>query len=234
MLEVRAETAKGPGHQTVAPPSIHTSGEPIEWDVDMADGTEGPRVVIWADLVPRVANLARATLKMREGMTLDEARAWVASYKPEAVQQTTRQVQTEPDSTAVERARAYVGKMPAAVSGSGGHAATFEAALVLTQGFALDETTAMAILREFNLRCDPQWSEHELAHKIADAANAKQVTRGYLLGEKRCGSTTKKNAKPCASTELLSDGKCKFHSATPEAKKARREWAASEAKKEQP
>ncbi len=84
--------------------------------------------------------------------------------------------------TVTERARLYLAKLPPAISGSGGHNATFRAAAVLTHGFALDGDTALALLREWNANCQPPWRDGELAHKINSAANAThRHPLGYLL-----------------------------------------------------
>jgi hypothetical protein len=83
----------------------------------------------------------------------------------------------------IERARAYVSKMPAAVSGQNGHGVTFHVACVLVQGFGLTPTQAMPLLEEYNERCEPPWSTKELEHKLdgADKAFARQQNRrGYL------------------------------------------------------
>lgn len=87
--------------------------------------------------------------------------------------------------TIIERARAYLGKMDAAVSGSGGHNATFKAACVLVHGFELGEAEALGLLQdEFNPRCSPRWSESELRHKVQQAGQVHpgKDGRGYLLG----------------------------------------------------
>ena len=70
--------------------------------------------------------------------------------------------------TALESARAYLDKLPAAVSGAGGHKATFAAACWCVR-LGLDDSDALALLREFNQRCQPPWKEAELAHKLRDA-----------------------------------------------------------------
>lgn len=83
---------------------------------------------------------------------------------------------------AISRARSYVSRIPGAISGQGGHAATFAVARVLVTGFALDAGTALDLLTEWNARCEPPWSPKELAHKIAQAIktpSAKPV--GWLL-----------------------------------------------------
>lgn len=81
-----------------------------------------------------------------------------------------------------ERARRYIAKMPEAISGSGGHLATWRVALALAKGFALPEDRVLELLRhEYNRRCTPLWSERELAHKAANAC-ASKAEHGYLLG----------------------------------------------------
>lgn len=71
-------------------------------------------------------------------------------------------------SCAIDRARSYLDKLPPAVSGQGGHAATFTAACALVR-LGISNCDAVALLAEFNRRCQPPWSERELAHKVADA-----------------------------------------------------------------
>ena len=85
-----------------------------------------------------------------------------------------------------ERASRYVAKMPPAVSGSRGHDATFAAASVLVHGFSLSQVEALEVLREFNQRCSPPWSERELIHKVRTAASAVSSRgSGYLLDDDR-------------------------------------------------
>ena len=74
-----------------------------------------------------------------------------------------------PSPSLFERASKYVAKMPAAVSGSGGHNVTFHVACVLLQGFDLPRGDARRVLDEFNARCEPPWSEREIEHKLNQA-----------------------------------------------------------------
>jgi len=78
----------------------------------------------------------------------------------------------------VERARRYLAKVPPAISGQHGHDQTFAAACALVQGFGFSATEAASLLAEYNLRCSPPWSEHELAHKLADAERAAPPPEG--------------------------------------------------------
>jgi hypothetical protein len=68
----------------------------------------------------------------------------------------------------IERARAYVAKMPGAVSGDGGHDATFSTACKIVS-FGLSWDDAWTLLRDYNSRCEPMWSESQLRHKLEDA-----------------------------------------------------------------
>jgi hypothetical protein len=82
----------------------------------------------------------------------------------------------------VDRARRYVSRVPGAVSGQGGHQATWLVALALVRGFGLPAEVAYEILAsDFNPRCEPPWSERELRHKVESAARDATAERGYLL-----------------------------------------------------
>ena len=70
--------------------------------------------------------------------------------------------------SSLDHCLAYLAKLPAAISGSGGHNATMRAACECVR-FELSDDEAMQALAEFNQRCEPPWSERELAHKLADA-----------------------------------------------------------------
>lgn len=72
----------------------------------------------------------------------------------------------------VDRARAYLMRIPGAISGSGGHAQTLLAAEHMVRGFQLDDGAAMSLLCEWNRMCSPPWSERELQHKIREARTA--------------------------------------------------------------
>jgi hypothetical protein len=50
----------------------------------------------------------------------------------------------------------------------------------LTIGFGLGRDQALALLKEWNERCQPPWTDKELEHKIDDAAR-QPGWRGHLL-----------------------------------------------------
>jgi hypothetical protein len=98
-----------------------------------------------------------------------------------------------------------------AISGQRGHDATFYVAAVLVHGFALGEADALVLLREFNQRCLPPWSEGELIHKIKSAANAVHLLpRGYLLGDGAGnGRPVSMRNHACAAAKAeISKGRC--------------------------
>jgi putative DNA primase/helicase len=65
---------------------------------------------------------------------------------------------------------AFMAKLPPAVSGERGHDATLRAACeIVRHGIPQDGPYPMALMRLFNERCTPRWSDAELAHKIRDA-----------------------------------------------------------------
>jgi hypothetical protein len=83
----------------------------------------------------------------------------------------------------LERASAYLARIPVSVSGQGGHAAAFAAAISLTRGFNLTEEEALPLLASWNHGCLPPWTESELRHKLRSASTSTGKPSGYLLGE---------------------------------------------------
>ena len=63
----------------------------------------------------------------------------------------------------------YAAKVPGAISGQGGHNATFRLACALIRKFDLDEEQAFLVMNAWNALCDPPWSERDLEHKVRDA-----------------------------------------------------------------
>jgi hypothetical protein len=66
----------------------------------------------------------------------------------------------------VERARRYLARVEPAVAGQHGDLHTFRVCCRIVRGFALSEEEAMAVLTDWNSRCEPPWSERELRDKI--------------------------------------------------------------------
>lgn len=113
---------------------------------------------------------------------------------------------TETERT--KRARAYLKRIPGAVSGAGGHTQTFNAVAAVMIGFDLDaDATRDLITSEYNPRCEPPWSERELDHKIASVSERCTRERGYLLTERPRIQTTTQAAQhaPTVPDELSVD-----------------------------
>ncbi|MFM9962883.1 MAG: AAA family ATPase, partial [Planctomycetaceae bacterium] len=86
----------------------------------------------------------------------------------------------------LDRARKYLSRIPPAISGQGGHAATFLAAQHIVHGFSLDDRDAYSLLTQWNQTCQPPWSEGELQHKITSAREkGTQVEIGQHLRDTR-------------------------------------------------
>src|SRR5262249_49193040 len=89
---------------------------------------------------------------------------------------------TGPSADAMTRARQYAAKCQGAISGSGGHNATWLVTVALVRGFDLSAQQAYRVLaEEFNPRCKPPWSERELRHKVTSAMEQCKREPGYLL-----------------------------------------------------
>lgn len=112
------------------------------------------------------------------GYVQDEAGAW---REAPAEGQPVPRAAGPAGAGLVERCRRYVARMPASVSGQGGHDAAWLAAQAITRGFGLPISDGLPILQEFNQRCQPPWSDKELWHKIEDAADNSRLPQNYVL-----------------------------------------------------
>lgn len=161
------------GGQTVVGPSIHPTGQ--QYDVLCGE----PAIVPADTLTASVAALAKRVIELRHGDLPAEP-----NRKPAPAPDRTR-IESPPDIE--RRALAYLDKLPSAISGNGGHAATYAAATVLVHGFEIDPERALTLLLDdYNPRCEPPWTEKELRHKVTSAANKTHShPRGWLLNESR-------------------------------------------------
>jgi hypothetical protein len=131
---------KGLGGFTLLPPSVHPSGAVYTW-TNISEPAAAPA---WL-----TALLYRAP-------------------EPVALPVVPR-VRSCDDDEVIDKASRYLEEAPAAISGQGGHLATWEVARTL-RGFGLTKAEALDLLvRVYNPRCSPPWREDELRHKVADA-----------------------------------------------------------------
>jgi hypothetical protein len=101
----------------------------------------------------------------------------------------------------VERARAYVAKMPPAVQGNRGSDAAFAVAERITRGFAVPRAEAIAIFAgDYNPRCEPPWSGKEIEHKIDSALTRGRRELGYLLNRRNGSSQADDDLAGCLAS----------------------------------
>ena len=84
-----------------------------------------------------------------------------------------------------ERARRYLERIEPAIAGQHGDLHTFKVCCRLVRGFALGKDQAFAVLSEWNLRCNPPWTERELRDKISRALRYGREELGSLC-RRRC------------------------------------------------
>ncbi|MCA9111215.1 MAG: hypothetical protein KDA52_14785, partial [Planctomycetaceae bacterium] len=171
------------GGQTVVGPSIHPTGQPY----DVLTGE--PAVVPAEMLTACVAALAKRVIELRHGDINPVAVS--GNGRTDAVARTgahpDRITRHQSLSDVESRALAYLDRLPPAISGNGGHAATYTAATVLVHGFEIDPDRALTLLLDhYNPRCAPPWTEKELHHKVTSAATKPHnQPRGWLLNQER-------------------------------------------------
>jgi hypothetical protein len=68
----------------------------------------------------------------------------------------------------LRRARNYLARVPAAISGQKGHDSAFVGLGKVIRRFALTREMALEAIVDWNNRCEPPWNESELAHKLDD------------------------------------------------------------------
>jgi putative DNA primase/helicase len=108
---------------------------------------------------------------------------------------------------AIERARAYIAKMPPAISGQRGHDATLKVALALVNGFNLDEQDAMPLLSEYNQTCQPPWEQRDLQRKLSEARKLRNGDSGYLLKDGAFKTSGLRDTAQDADEQAFKDAK---------------------------
>jgi len=81
----------------------------------------------------------------------------------------------------IERARRYLAAVPPALAGHHGDTRTFRICCRLARGFALSDVEAVEVLREWNARCRPPWTDRELVDKLKSARKYGREPVGGLL-----------------------------------------------------
>ena len=101
----------------------------------------------------------------------------------------------------IEQAQKYLEACPPAVSGEGGHNATFHLACEMVHGFGLSSSDAIAAMSDWNARCQPPWDSSDLNYKINSAILSNySKPNGWRCSAKPNKLEYKiKNMKPAAS-----------------------------------
>jgi hypothetical protein len=84
------------------------------------------------------------------------------------------------DATRIIRCGKYLDKIPASVSGQGGHDRLLHAACICVR-FGLEDGTALDLLHRFNLRADPPWHERDIDRKLNEARKLAGHEAGAML-----------------------------------------------------
>ncbi len=84
----------------------------------------------------------------------------------------------------VDRARQYVAAIPPAIAGEHGDVHTFRVCCRVVRGFGLADDDALSVLRDWNNRCLPPWSERELLDKVLRARRYGREPFGGLLEDR--------------------------------------------------
>ena len=104
-----------------------------------------------------------------------------------------------PRAERITRAERWLADWAPAIQGEGGRTHTFATAAHLARGFALSDDDAFVLLREWNERCDPPWSEDELHERLRAGRDEGEEPIGGRLADTRAwlrGLSTSGRASP--------------------------------------
>lgn len=107
----------------------------------------------------------------------------------------------------ITRAQKHIDTLDPAVSGSGGHAATFRACRILVNDYNLSVDESWPILLSYNERCDPPWNEHTLRRKLEDAARRPKGNYGTDKSQGR----KKPDPAPLPPSKRIAQGQAKYN-----------------------
>jgi putative DNA primase/helicase len=147
------------GLQTVAPGSVHPSGEAIEWD---SQGDPAP--IDSGTLYAAVEALARAA-----GAEVTPGARVAAATAATAGQACHTTATPEGWTPAMKACRRLMAQLDDSESGQRGSDPMFSAACLVAE-FNLPENESDSVIAWFNeTKCKPKWSAAEIAHKLENA-----------------------------------------------------------------
>lgn len=183
IVELRAMTRAGTPSQTVIPPSIHPSGEPIEWESDGDAATVGPDELLAA--VERIADAVRAEL---------------GEPKPKPPPPPRQRSGPLPLGNA-DRALRAMRTLQNRDKGDG--SSRLYAAACIAVRFNLDDGQALEAVGSYLAECPTPraWTDADILRRVRDAEN--KCTRGEALENERPAATAATtSAKHYPLTEL--------------------------------
>ena len=161
---------KGTGGQMACPPSWHAASRSRrEWDSGVRDD---PAVIAYPALLNASQSLAGAC-------------GWTERPKTNTTADPVELPANVNQASVIGRAVAYMAKCPPAVEGQGGHHQLFAVARAVVCGFNLGAKAGVELITaHYNPRCQPPWSDAEIAHKCGDASRLPyDRPRGHLLAD---------------------------------------------------
>lgn len=116
----------------------------------------------------------------------DEYVTWIETPQNATPRETPTQASrptSDDHAHVLARARAYLAAVPPAIEGQGGDQRTFTTICAIVRGFDLSDSDALDVLRDWNARCAPPWTERELQAKIDGARRYGEEAFGGRLDD---------------------------------------------------
>ena len=104
-------------------------------------------------------------------------------YPPQPVRPHPPRTNRPADGGTVRRCSSYLARLPASISGAGGHNALLTAACVCLR-FGLNDADAMELLRTYNDRAMPPWNDADVARKLAEGHKLIGASFGSMAGDR--------------------------------------------------
>lgn len=135
---------------------------------------------LMSELNSEPQNQSQSKLDNKDAVTADTARLTQTSESQPKLAPVLKIHKTPPTNgkhvDRFERARKWVEQAEPAISGSGGHNATWLVARKCAGDFELDyQQTLDILLNDYNPRCQPPWSTKDLEHKAREAVEKARV-----------------------------------------------------------
>jgi hypothetical protein len=176
-------------------PHLYMTAPPGPWRKQIGPGLDiqaGPGKYV---LAPPSSHLSGGIYHVEVDTPIAEAPAWLVEMARRPAVVADRGPIFSPPATCTpalaDRVRAWLARRAPAIEGQHGHDWTFLTAAHVVHGFQLGDDDAFALLAEWNARCEPPWSEADLARKVREAR-----TRGTSVAWGQHGKTRVSSRPP--------------------------------------